>query len=158
MKNIVLIIFLFVMQNLWSQTTTIYMIRHAEKADTSVNPNLSEAGKARAERWKNYFSEIQIDAIYSSDYNRTKQTGLPIAASKGKELLLYNPSTLQLKTLISENAGQTILIIGHSNTIPKQINALLQENKYPDIDESEFGHLYRIAITDGIISDTLTKI
>ena len=155
MKNSVLVLILFVMQNLWSQSTTIYMIRHAEKGDASADPELSEAGQARAAKWTVCFNDIPLDAIYSSDYKRTKQTAMPIAVSKGKEITIYNPSTLHLKMLTTENPGKTILIVGHSNTIPKQINDLLQQNKYPDIDESEFGHLYKITVDGNAIETAL---
>ncbi|UFH35121.1 hypothetical protein [Flavobacterium acetivorans] len=63
MKKFLLIIALFVLQNSFGQqnTTTYYFIRHAEKADNSKNPVLSEIGIQRAKMWNNLFSEIDFD-------------------------------------------------------------------------------------------------
>lgn len=65
---------------------------------------------------------------------------------------------MDLKKLLAENKGKTILVVGHSNTIPKHINQLLDKEKYHEIDESEFGNLYVIKEKDGVVSHTLTKI
>ena len=57
------------------EVTTYYFIRHAEKLridKTDKNPNLNYNGYKRAEAWKDVFSNISFDAVYSTDYNRTK--------------------------------------------------------------------------------------
>jgi len=62
--------------------TTYYLIRHAEKDrtdKTNKNPNLNEKGLERAKKWATYFKEIQLDAVYSTNYNRTQQTAKPTA-------------------------------------------------------------------------------
>ena len=159
MKQFCLMLFALFSQTTIAQTeTTIYLIRHAEKADSSANTELSAAGKKRANDWANYFQLLTIDSIYSTQYIRTQSTGLPTAISQKKEIIIYNPNELDLKKIIAENAGKTILIIGHSNTIPKHINQLLGEEKYPEIPETEFGNLYCIKEKKGDISHSLTKI
>ena len=60
-------------------TTTIYLIRHAEKADSSADTDLSEVGNERAVGWMEYLVANRIDAIYTSPYNRTRQTAKPLA-------------------------------------------------------------------------------
>lgn len=147
------------MQDMHAQNeTTIYLIRHAEKADSSSNTELSAEGKKRADEWAAYFKDVPIDLIYSTPYLRTQNTCSPTAISKQKEIISYNPREMDLKKLIAENPGKTILITGHSNTIPKHINQLLSEEKYPEIPESQFGNLYAIKVKNGVISHTLTKI
>ncbi len=159
MKQLCIFLFGILSQSAIAQTeTTIYLIRHAEKADSSPNTELSPEGKKRANDWANYFQLLTIDFIYSTQYIRTQSTGLPTAISQKKEIIAYNPSELDLKKIITENAGKTILIIGHSNTIPKHINQLLGEEKYPEIPENEFGNLYCIKEKKGVISHSLTKI
>ncbi|WP_084625991.1 SixA phosphatase family protein [Flavobacterium soli] len=159
MKQFYIFLFGILSQNIMSQTeTTIYLIRHAEKADSSPNTELSAEGKKRANDWANYFQLQPIDFIYSTPYIRTQSTALPTAISQKKEIIAYNPSELDLKKIIAENTGKTILIIGHSNTIPKHINQLLGEEKYPEIPENEFGNLYCIKEKKGVISHSLTKI
>ena len=72
------------------EVTTYYFIRHAEKLridKTDKNPNLNFNGYKRAEAWRNVFSNIPFDAIYSTDYNRTKLTAKPTATSKNLPIL-----------------------------------------------------------------------
>ena len=42
--------------------------------------------------------------------------------------------------------GKTILIVGHSNTVPNMVNQIIKENKYVDIAENQFGNLYIITL------------
>lgn len=135
--------------------TTIYLIRHAEKQDDTKNTNLSPEGFERAENWKKYFEETPIDAFYSSGFQRARHTCQPIAFSRDKNISIYKNHLMDLKKIIKENKGKTILIVGHSNRIPKFINALLGEEKYPEILEPEFGNLYIIKELDGQISTEL---
>lgn len=158
MKTICLILITLAMQNLSAQDkeiTTIYLIRHAEKADNSSNPELSQAGIERAINWAKYFEKTPIDAFYTTLYRRTQQTCATIATTKQKEINFYKPQDLDLKKLISENKGKTILIVGHSNTIPKHINQLLGQEKYSDIPESDFGNLYIVKAKNNEITSEL---
>ena len=140
------------------ETTTIYLIRHAEKADALPDTDLSEAGKARAQKWKAYFSNKDIAAIYSTPYKRTTATAEPLATANKLTIKTYSPSEMDLKAIAEKNIGKSVLIVGHSNTIPKYINKLLRENKYPDIDESEFGYLYIVTIKGETITHKLEKL
>lgn len=138
-------------------TTTIIVLRHAEK-DTSKagsqmmqsDPPLSEAGKARAEKLVTVLNKYAINNIYSTNYSRTKSTVTPLALQFGLEIQLYdprNPRVLldQLKTM----EGKTIVVVGHSNTVPKLVNALAGTS-YADLDESVYDQLYIVTITDGV--------
>ena len=129
-----------------TQTTTIYLIRHAEKADASKNPELSEQGIERALRWANYFEEIPLEIFYTTLTIRTQQTISSVASTKNKEIQFYQPVTFSLKEIAAKHPGKTILIVGHSNTIPKHINDFLGKEIYEKIDENEFGNLYKITI------------
>lgn len=159
MKHIYIILTLLLMNSLSAQeTTNIYLIRHAEKADSSPDTDLSEAGKARAQKWRAYFSDKNITAIYSTPYKRTTTTAEPLATANKLTVNSYNPSEMDLKSIAEKNVGKSVLIVGHSNTIPKYINKLLRENKYPDIDESEFGYVYIVTIKGDTITHKLEKL
>lgn len=125
-------------------TTTIFLIRHAEKQDDTKNTDLSAEGFERAENWKKYFENTPIDSFYSSGFQRARHTCQPMAFSRDKNITIYKNHLMDLKKIIAENRGKTVLIVGHSNRIPTFINSLLGEEKYPEILESEFGNLYII--------------
>jgi hypothetical protein len=56
-----LILVVFQVSIAQSETTTIYLIRHGEKADSSQNPELSDEGLKRAVRWTKFFEKKNID-------------------------------------------------------------------------------------------------
>lgn len=157
MKKLLVFLFLFGFQIHFGQnkTTQYYFIRHAEKADSSKNPDLSEKGLERAQEWKALFSEINFDAVYSTDFKRTLQTINPIVWDNGKILKIYNPQLVDIETFKKETMGKTILIVGHSNTIPKMVNQIIKENKYGDIAENQFGNLYIVTLIENQILSQL---
>ena len=129
--------------------TSIYLIRHAEKDRTDTNnsnPHLNFLGVERSLRWKSFFKNIEFDEFYSTNYNRTIETVKPI--SKGREILIYNPSTINYKDFILNNKGKTILVVGHSNTIPKFVNNLINKEIYQNISDSNNSNLYVINICE----------
>ena len=164
-KAILLIIFLFgsfslVAQDMESEamneeveslpTTTYYLIRHAEKdrSDPSnKDPHLTQVGLLRAAKWSYVLGAVKFDAVYSTDYNRTRETALPTAEKNGiSQLSLYNPSNMDMKGFVEGTAGQTVLIVGHSNTTPKLANALIGADKYEQIDDSNNANLYIVTV------------
>jgi len=149
MKTLIVSLFLF-SQVLLAQTnvTTLYFIRHAEKVDNSQNPDLAEAGKVRAEKWRTIFGDIALSAVYSTDFKRTLQTAGPVSLSKKLAAILYNPKTVDLDLFLKDNIGETVLVVGHSNSTPELVNKIIKEKKYENISENIFGNLYIVTIVD----------
>ena len=160
MKKILLILALLFLNISFGQQniTTYYFIRHAEKVDSSQNPDLSEKGLKRAEQWNTIFSEISFDEIYSTDYKRTIQTASPIAKANNIQIKLYNPKTINIDSFKKEKLGKKVLIVGHSNTTPKFVNEIINENLFTDIEDETFGNLYIVTIIDGVITFQLLKL
>lgn len=152
---------LFSLASYAQEVTTYYFIRHAEKQrtdKTNRNPDLNYKGVQRAERWKEVFSNVKFDAIYSTDYNRTKQTAKPTADSKKLPVLLYNPRKMYSEGFQNNTKGKTVLVVGHSNTTNAFANKVLGENKYPQIDDRNNANLYIVTVIDGKASSVLLKI
>ena len=129
---------------------TYYLIRHAEKDrgdKTNSDPHLLQVGRQRATNWKKHFKSVEFDAVYSTDYNRTKETAMPTAKANNLILHFYNPSDFKIEEFMEKTKGQTVLIVGHSNTTPKFVNALLGEDKYEDIEDHNNANLYKVTIT-----------
>jgi len=148
-------------ENNYQITSTFYFIRHAEKdrSDPSdKNPHLTEIGKARASHWSEILGKVKFDAVYSTDYNRTKETAQPTATKNNLEITIYDPKTIDAKSFMADNKGKTVLIVGHSNTTPAFVNNILGRKKYQDIDDSNNGNLYIITINGETISDQVLVI
>jgi len=158
MKNfIILFCFLFSL-SIEAQTenksdcTKVYLIRHAEKDrtdKTNSNPHLNSLGTKRSLKWKDFFKNINFDIIYSTNYHRTLETIKPFSEN-GTELIIYNPSKIDYNEFVSNNKGKTILVVGHSNTIPTFTNRISNKNLYNDIEYNNNSNLYVVNICDGI--------
>lgn len=144
-----------------TEATTYYFIRHAEKDrsdKTNRNPHLTEIGQKRAAHWSQILTNVKFDAVYSTDYNRTKETAQPTATKNNVELTLYNPRNMNGKDFSANTKGKTVLVVGHSNTTPMFVNAVLGNKKYENIDDNNNGNLYIVTIIDGVKSDQVLTI
>ena len=134
--------------------TTLILIRHAEKLivpPENKDPDLSLAGQARAQELVRMFSDSEIAAIYATQYKRTQQTVKPLADKLGLPVTkLEAKQTAELvKQIRAHNAGQTIFIAGHNNTVP-EIIAAMGGPKFPIIPETEYDNLYILTVySDG---------
>lgn len=129
--------------------STYYLIRHAEKDRSDAgnhNPDLTPEGAARAEKWAEALKDIKFDAVYSTNYNRTKQTAQPLAAHNKLEISSYDPRNLYDENFKKATSGKTVMIVGHSNTTPHFANAILGQKKYQDMDDSENGALFIVQV------------
>uniref|UniRef100_UPI004048C055 SixA phosphatase family protein n=1 Tax=Roseivirga sp. TaxID=1964215 RepID=UPI004048C055 len=133
-----------------STLTTFILIRHAEKGtDDPRNPSLSELGAARAQNLVALLKHMDVNALYSTPYKRTQQTIQPLADKYALSILEYNPSNMDfLNEAWAQNKGKTIVISGHSNTTPMVANYLLGEEKYGNLDESEYDKVFIVTINE----------
>jgi broad specificity phosphatase PhoE len=136
------IILLFALMALGSCTTKIYFVRHSEKLDATRDTPLSPEGLARAMALRDSLAGEKIDAIYATAYKRTQLTAKPLADAIGKPIEAYDPATLAEKLKAMKN--KTVLVVGHSNTIPETILELTGEKVH--IDEADFDNLFVVRI------------
>ena len=82
-------------------TTTYYLIRHAEKVRKNKldsDPHLTRKGKIRSKNWAHdILGDVKFDAVYSTDYHRTRTTAEPTAKKQGHELILYDPLYMDIE-------------------------------------------------------------
>ncbi len=108
-----------------SEHATLYIVRHAEKTSEQSHADLSKTGKSRAEALKEILRDVALDAIYTTDTTRTRNTVAPTAKAKKIALTVYTPEPGKLaKTIFMHHKNHTILICGHSNTIPELLRSL----------------------------------
>lgn len=148
-------------QDLSNPTSTYFFIRHAEKdlSDPSnKNPLLTEEGKSRADHWAAILSEMDVDMIFSTDYHRTLQTAKPIAESKKLEVVLYDPRNLNDAYFLEKTTGKKVVVVGHSNTTPAFVNAILGRKKHESIDEKDYGKLFIVTVSGKTATDIVLNI
>lgn len=161
MKKLSLITLLLTFSMLaFSQQTTFILVRHAEKADDGTrNPPLNEDGKVRANDLASLLANQEITALYSTPFKRTEETLQPIAEARGLEIMTYDPFAKDqwLVNLAKNHAGGTVVISGHSNTIPALANALLGSETFEQFDESDYTNLI-IIVTNEVGKGKLVRL
>ncbi|HUR31988.1 MAG TPA: histidine phosphatase family protein, partial [Saprospiraceae bacterium] len=72
-------------------STTFILVRHAETTGAGSNPVLSAEGEIRANELSRIMTEVDLDAIYSTNFNRTMMTAQVTASAKGLTVSQYDP-------------------------------------------------------------------
>jgi len=134
---------------------SFYVVRHAERADDgSEDPPLTSEGEHRAERLAQMLADKRGVAIYATQYQRTRATARPTAEAWGVPVTPYDGQTEAASladAIKSTNPQGTILIVGHSDTVPDLVAQLCQCSVDP-IDDSDFGNLYHVDLAaDGSV-------
>jgi Fructose-2,6-bisphosphatase len=128
--------------------STYFLVRHAEKQTGVKNPGLTEAGLARAAKLTALLSGLQIDQIMSTDYKRTQATVAPLAKAHKINVQSYDPSMQKdLFTDLTVFNKQNVVVVGHSNTIPKLANILIGKEVIENYPESEYSQLIIISLS-----------
>jgi 2,3-bisphosphoglycerate-dependent phosphoglycerate mutase len=140
-------------QAVQESSTTIFLVRHAEK-DTTVDtedPSLTEKGERRAASlWENLAVDT-AHALYSTDYVRTRATLEPISVQFNLPINIYEAHDFEglANELLEKHAGQTIIISAHSNTILPILEALAATSPIDSIGEQEYDHIFTVEIAGG---------
>ena len=130
--------------------TTVILVRHAEKAPPvgDAEPLLSEAGAARAQALARMLADAHVTAVYTSQYKRTQLTGAPLTAAMHVEETVMPEVKDVAADIRAKHAGQTVLVVGHSNTVPQLLAALGVENP-PSIADAEYDNLFICTLAGG---------
>lgn len=150
MKKLFFILFVFTATLSSAQTaTTFILVRHAEKGtDDPRDPDLSDAGKQRAQLLANLLKETKVDAIYSTPYKRTKNTVGPLALAKSLEIGSMGVKMEEIDALLKKHEGGTIVLAGHSNTIPGIANYLTGTQDYKNFDDSDYDNILIVTVIE----------
>ncbi|MDX5419392.1 MAG: histidine phosphatase family protein [Hymenobacteraceae bacterium] len=134
-----------------AEPTTIYLVRHAEKDisnPSDENPDLTTAGKARAEALRSLLDGENVHALYATKYIRTINTLKPLADERKLEIRQYEGHDFNgiKQRLLQEHRGQTVVIAGHSNTLLPMIEAFGAKRPVSDIADSEYNYVFKVKI------------
>lgn len=125
------------------RTTTIFVVRHAEKVDGPGDPALNEAGQRRADALARLLKSANISACFCTQFQRTKLTAQPTAKVAAIAVQIH-PAGEELglvKKILNEHAGERVLIAAHSNTVPAILRYLGHEN-HLEIEEQDYDNLF----------------
>lgn len=142
-------------------TTVVYLVRHAEKASQSENdPGLSPAGRIRAAALAHALVDARVSAIIVTQRRRTGETAAPLVRALG-----IAPDTVAIGGTGAEHAaavaarirrkyqGGTVLVVGHSNTVPAIMTAL-GAPPLPDLCDGAYAQLFMLVLRPGVTQVT----
>jgi broad specificity phosphatase PhoE len=139
------------------EAQVLVLVRHAERVDQSRDAELSEAGKTRARALARMLKDAGIEAIYSTDYIRTRETARPLAELLSKPVEIYDGE--QLSGLVGElrTRASRALVVGHSDTTHELVGLLGGDPGAP-IASSEYDRVYILGLAaDGTVATTILR-
>ena len=148
MKALALFLSLFVSVSIASAQPVVVIVRHAEKATNGGNdPELSSAGRARADALVRILKDSGITAIFTSEFKRTQETAVPIATSIGiTATVVPAKDTAALVAKLRQLNGNA-LVVGHGDTIPNIVKAI-GINSLINISDEDYSELLIVTLGD----------
>ena len=129
----------------------VYLVRHAERVSEWTdpsNPPLSPCGELRAQSLATLFGDVELQAVYSTGFDRTLSTARPTAAFKDLQIETYDPGELEAFAKLLFSKGQDALVVGHSNTTGV-LAELLGSEQTDALTEDEFDRMYQVIFANG---------
>ena len=138
----------------------VYLFRHAEKQiiKGEKNPELTKTGFSRAAALADSLKSIQNGVIFSSEFSRTQQTVNPLSEKWETEVMIHSahdPEGQVERAL--DNCRKTVIISGHSNTLPNLIKLFGVDDEIT-IEDSQYGDLFMIQWLNGLPTLTTTQV
>lgn len=157
MKFIILIIGIILLSGsaVTAQSKTIVLVRHAEKdvsaTASKTDPDLTEAGRRRAERLFDLVKSFEPEQIFSTPFKRTFQTALPTAdrlvPNYRVQVQFYDYSRLDaFVDKIKKLKAKSVLIVGHHLMNEELANLFIGEKVYQPFGDADFGKAFVIKI------------
>ena len=136
-----------------SSTTTVIVVRHAEKATgQGDDPHLSAAGEARARALARSLENAGVTAVIPTQWVRTAETAEPTARAVGvtPEVMPVKWNSIprdagDIAAAARRHRGGVVLVVGHSNTVPA-IVAALGADRPDEICDSEYDRMEIVTV------------
>jgi len=147
-----------------SAQQTIFVVRHAERADgggggmntPATDPPLSAAGQERAARLAKVLRSADIRAIFTTEFIRTRQTAAPTAQALPLPAVAIPSNDPAAVIAKARAATGNVLIVGHSNTVPDLLTRLGIRAEIA-IGDTEFDNLF-VVVRPAVGDPTLVRL
>lgn len=121
-------------------TTTVVLVRHADRNPSSKN--LNDKGLIRAAALPGALKDVPLDAIYSPDKKRNIDTALHLSKERGLSVTVI-PLSGVARRLVNENRGKSVLWIGNTTNLPQIFQELGGAGDPPN----NYGDLFIMTLT-----------
>lgn len=114
-----------------SAPATVFVVRHAERESRDRDSDLSAAGVARAHALDSTLADARLTHVVVTEFRRTANTAAPAARRHGlTPVVVANQPDIAAHAAAVAAAVRAagpyavVLVVGHSNTVPKIVEAL----------------------------------
>lgn len=126
---------------------TVFVVRHAEKGPGSPDPDLTEAGTARAAALAHMLGDADVTVVVTSEFKRTQATAAPLATKRHLTAEVVDagkmdPLIARLKGL---PAGSRAVVVSHSNLVPAIVEKL-SGRRVGELTDADYDRLYAVTI------------
>lgn len=136
MKKLMFMFFLLISSQSFAKL--VIVVRHAERLPD--RDDLAPIGYQRANLLKDMLSAESVGLILSTPLKRSLKTVEPLALSQGQAIVAYD-RVEDLAEKVIQSEAQTIVVVGHSNTVPAIVKKLANV-QVPKIQEEEYDGFY----------------
>lgn len=139
-----------------AEPSVVVLVRHAEKAAAPADdPALSAEGEQRARALAAAVADFRIDAIVTTQFVRTQRTAGVVAADRRLQPIVVKAggdaaahAEAVADAVRARPAGEAVLVVGHSNTVPAIIGALGGPT-LPALCDAEYANLFVLVMAPG---------
>lgn len=134
-----------------TEPVTVFVVRHAEKGPETPDPDLTDAGRARAKSLGQLLGDARVGTIIASEYKRTQQTAAPLATALGLKTMVIGAGRGDslVATLRALAPGSRALVVSHSNVVPGIVEQLSGE-KPTELTDLDYDRLYVVTFGEGL--------
>ncbi len=154
MKRVVLLLPVLFASVALAQPSTVILVRHAERAtEPRSDPLLTPEGQQRALDLAAALAGANVSSIITTHLQRTQLTAKPLGDAIGQSPIVVRAggtghADSVASAVMRRPAGEVVLVVGHSNTVPAII-AALGGPKMPDLCEGQYSNLYVMELKPG---------
>jgi len=114
-----------------SAQEAIFLVRHAERLDSSTDSPLSAEGQARAAHLAQMLGDARISVIITSEFVRTRDTARPLADRLKLPIQQIPAADVDglLATLRAAGPRARVLVVSHGDRIPAVLAGLGQKEE-----------------------------
>ena len=131
--------------------TVVLLVRHAERAPGTGDVPISDVGQSRAQALAEIGKVAGVSAIITTQFQRTRQTAAPLAEALGITPVVVGTQSdgvkhaAEVAAAVRQQAGKTVLVVGHSNTV-SAIVAALGGPKFADYCDPAYDNLVTMVL------------
>lgn len=129
-----------------AQTTTVWVVRHAEKDKSNPqdnNPSLSDEGRIRAGDLATYLKKVTFDVAFATPTKRTHQTLDSLVIPK---VVDYKDIKSLVDSIKTNYVGKNVIIAGHSNTVLEIIEAFGGKKPKEELTDDDYDYIFELSV------------